>query len=323
VGGAFLLGFFGPPPFVLRADRLGVEWATPRHYPDGSTVSVYGFRDEAAARGGVAAVLRTFSHEWDQTTSDATRYSRPGDGGRGFILPVGNRVVRVEAANDAAVNARLASLPFVVKNPRRNWVWWLLTEHLTANFWGLGAYLILYAIAMARMAGWAARIEPSSGVLPATAEVLRERLLAVNDLNLPFRMRQDRPGCLVAEWRIADARWVAVFEAGGLKLDYEVHLRFDPTAHRVRSLTVARSLSWGSGAARLGWVFSYFRGIVFFESQRGAAVGLLYKDGNWVVDSCYRYRFRSTELTNPLIEAITKSGWAYAPVVTFFRPLGG
>ena len=31
----------------------------------------------------------------------------------------------------------------------------------------------------------------------------------------------------------------------------------------------------------------------------------------------------TTEMKNPLIQAILESGWTFAPVVTFFRPLGG
>ena len=34
-------------------------------------------------------------------------------------------------------------------------------------------------------------------------------------------------------------------------------------------------------------------------------------------------RFHLPELKNPLIQATVESGWTFAPVVTFFRPLGG
>ena len=65
-------------------------------------------------------------------------------------------------------------------------------------------------------------------------ETLRARLLAVNDLDLPFQLREEGPnGRLVAEWRIADDRWVGLMEAGELTKAHQVYLKLDPGAHRV------------------------------------------------------------------------------------------
>src|SRR5262245_23565196 len=54
------LAFGGPPPYLLREDGLGSEWAepTPHDYPDGSSVTVYAYPDEPAAREGAGAVLK-------------------------------------------------------------------------------------------------------------------------------------------------------------------------------------------------------------------------------------------------------------------------
>jgi hypothetical protein len=71
----------------------------------------------------------------------------------------------------------------------------------------------------------------------------------------------------------------------------------------------------------VGWSWSFFRGINFFQYERGVQVGLFFKDGQWT--KAYNYRFNLAEMKNPLIEVIAGSGWTFAPVVTFFRPLGG
>jgi hypothetical protein len=51
-------------------------------------------------------------------------------------------------------------------------------------------------------------------------------------------------------------------------------------------------------------------------------MGLFYKDGRWTT-TAYNYRFLLSEMKNSLIEVTIESGWTFAPVVTFFRPLGG
>ncbi len=320
VGGALLYVSFGPPPYVLRGAAPGSEWKSPRTYPDGSVVAVSRFRDAATAERGVETLLKGI--DWDSQALGVTQYSRTDKGRRGLIFPVGNYVIRVEAADDAAIEARLASLPFVARNPKPNWLWLLSTEHATAAWVGLAIYGLLFTVAMGRGGAWAARVSPQPGVPPVPLETLRQRLLAINDLDVPFRVTEDKHGRLVAEWRIADARWVGLMGAGGLRIAHRIHLRFDAATLRVRALTVKRSIGWRAGLG-LSLVFSYFRGISFFDYQRGEAIGLVYKNGNWTPGFEYRYRFLLSEIQTPLIEAVTQSGWTFAPVITFFRPLGG
>jgi len=322
VGGALLYALFGPPPYVLRGAEPGSEWKSPRTYPDGSVVAVSRFRDAAAAEGGVETLLKGI--DWDSRSQGfgVIKYSRRGNGRRGLIISIGNYVIHVEAADDAAVETRLRSLPFVAPNPKPNWLWLLFSKHAIAAGIGLAIYLLLYAVAMFRGGAWAARVSPQPGVPPVPLETLRQRLLAINKLDVPFRVTEEKHGGLVAEWRIADARWVDLMGAGGLRIAHRIQLRLDAATLRVRAVTVQRSIGWGAGLG-LSWVFSYFRGIVFFEYQRGEAIGLMYKNGNWVLDFEYRYRFLLSEIQTPLVEAITRSGWTFAPVITFFRPLGG
>lgn len=319
VGGAMLYASFGPPPYVLRGAAPASEWKSPRTYPDGSVVAVSHFVDASAAERGVETLLKGIA--WEGETVGVRRYRR--DNGRhGLIFPVGNYVIRVEAADDAAVEARLASLPFVAPNPQPNWLRLLVTEHATAACVGLVIYLLLYTVAMFRGGAWAARVSPQPGVPPVPLETLRQRLLAINDLDVPFRVTEGKHGRLVAEWRIADARWVGLMGAGGLRIAHRIHLRLDAATLRVRAVTVQRSIGWRASLG-LSLVVSYFRGIVFFEYQRGEAMGLLYKNGKWAPGFEYRYRFLLSEIQTPLVEAITQSGWTFAPVITFFRPLGG
>jgi hypothetical protein len=325
IAGGIWLAFSGPPPYLLHEDGFGPEWATsaPHDFPDGSSVTVSTHSDEAAAKEGVDAVLKAVPRNCTEFQPGLTRYTRRDNDRRGLVLPLGNRVIHVEAADDHTVNARLESLPFVAENPEKGVITLLFTRHLPATSLGVGVFFLLWFAVTCRVGSWAAGIATPPGVTPAEPQAMRARLLAVNDLGLPFRVREEgRRGRLVAEWRIADARWLGLTEAGGLTRVHQLYLELDPHTHKVRAVEVDRTVSWGAGIARVGWSWAYFQGINFFHYERGALVGLFFKDGRWTT-TAYDYRFQLAEMRNPLIQAIVESGWTFAPVVTFFRPLGG
>jgi hypothetical protein len=316
-----VLIFRGPPPYLLKADRLGPEWAdsTPHNFPDGTSVTVYSYADEAAARQGAGAVLKAVPRSSTEMTTGATRYTRRDNERRGLVTAVSNRVLRVEAAHDARVDARLGALPFVVENPEKGPLTILFTRYLLPVLLGLVCYLLLWFALLFRGGAWAASLPPAPGAAPVPAETLRARLLAVNDLGLPFQVAEAGPGGqLVAEWRIADARWIGLMEAGGLAKAHQIHLQLDPGARTVWAQDRDRTISWSAGVARPRWSWSFFRGISFFQYERGLAAGLFFKDGRWTT-TAYNYLFHLAEMKNPLIRAIVESGWTFAPVVWMGR----
>ncbi len=320
-----MLAFSGPPPYLLREDQIRPEWtqAAPHRFPDGSSVTVSTYPDEVAARDGASAVLKAVPRTSTEYTPSGTRYTGRDNGRRGLVLAIGNRVVHIEADDDYKVDARLADLPFLVENPEKGPITVLFTRHLPLALLGILGFLLLWLALTFRAGSWASSIAPAPGVAPVSAQTLRARLLAINELGLPFQVREEgHRGRLVAEWRIADVRWVGLMEAGGLTKAHQIYLELNSRTRRVLTQDRARTVSWGGGVARLGWSWSFFRGINFFQYERGALVGLFFKDGRWTT-TAYDYRFHLAEMKNPLIQVILESGWTFAPVVTFFRPLGG
>lgn len=208
-------------------------------------------------------------------------------------------------------------------NPEQKWLETLFIEYPIFVVVGFVVYCLLWSYFLCRGGTWAAQIVPSAEVKPVMAEELRRRLLAINDLDLPFQVREETNGRIVAEWRIVDAKWVGILEAGGLKMAHQIHLELDAQAHKVRSQDRSQAISWNAGLAGLGGSFWWFRGIVLFEYESGVLVGLFFKDGRWTVGPAYTYRFALSEMKNPLIEAIVGSGWTFAPVITYWRWLGG
>jgi hypothetical protein len=319
------LAFTGPPPYLLREDGLGPEWVTltPHDFPDGSSVTVSTHADEAAAKARVDAVLDAVPRSCTEFQPGLTRYTRRDSNRRGLVLPLGSLVIHIEAADDSTINARLGSLPFVAENSEKGVITLLYTRHLPSTSLGVLGFSLLWYVLLSRCSSWATSLAPPPGVTPAEPQTLRDRLLAVNDLGLPFRVREvGRRGRLMAEWRIGDARWLGLTEAGGLTRAHQVYLDLDPNTHMVRAIDVDRTVSWRAGFTQMSWSWTFFQGINFFHYERGALVGLFFKDGGWTT-TAYDYRFQLAEMRNPLIHAIVGSGWTFAPVVSFFRPLGG
>ncbi|HET7464227.1 MAG TPA: hypothetical protein VFJ82_23420 [Longimicrobium sp.] len=320
VAGALLLGFLGPAPYLLDEGGLGPEWSSPRRFADGSTAAVTTYPSPAAAKQEVRSILRSIPATSTTQTLNAARYTRADDGRRGLLLPVGRGVVQIEAADDRAVDQRLERLPFIRANPRKNVMWVLFAGHPGVAFAGLVLYILAFGLVLARGASWAAEIAPSPQSAPVPANTLRSRILALNGMDLPFYVREEPNGLLVAEWRIVDARWIGLMEAGGLREIHRIYLELEPDAHRVRSLDVHRSVAWNGGIAYATGSFSFFRGISFFDYSRGMMGGLFFQDGRWTMQA-YDYRFVLSEMKGPLVQAIAGSGWSFAPVLTLSRPL--
>jgi hypothetical protein len=211
----------------------------------------------------------------------------------------------------------------LLQDAARNWLEILLTDYLAVAVAGLVVYCLLWFYFLCRGGAWAAQTAPSPEVPPVAALEMRRRLLALNDLNLPFHVREQKHGRLVAEWRLVDAKWAGILHAGGLKQAHQIHLELDPVAHKVRCQDRSLAISWNAGFAELGGSFSFFRGISLFEYDSGALAGVFFKDSRWTVGQAYNYRFALAEMKNPLIEAIIGSGWTFAPVITYWRWLGG
>lgn len=313
-----LLGFLGPSPYLLDDDGPGPEWSSPRRFPDGTTVHVRSYASAAEAAEAARSLGESIPASSSTQTLDVLRYTRADDRRRGLLLPVERHLVHVEAADDQAIDDRLQTLPFVRENPEKNLIYVLFTEHLGLALLGLALYSLAYLYFLARAATWAAEVAPAPGVSPVAAEELRSRILGLNDLDLPFQLREERGGRLVAEWRIADARWAGLLELEGLRKVHRIHMELDPRAQRVRSLDEHLSVSWSAGVARLGGSASWFRGITFYHYERGLQKGLFFRSGRWTT-TAYDYRFLLSEMKSPLVEVVTGSGWRFSPVLTLPR----
>jgi hypothetical protein len=182
---------------------------------------------------------------------------------------------------------------------------------------GLALMVALYTTWFFKGAAWAASSLAAANTTAVSAAELAARLESVNALDVPFRIeRGERPGEFFATWRYADAKWVDHARAHGLRRTFRIRLTLDESAHVVRATDYSAGYDWSAGAdgARIAWQASL--GIVFFQTEQRRVFGLqLDERGRFKPEFSYSYRFNLQEMKSPLIEAVTRAGWNWRPVV--------
>ncbi len=149
------------------------------------------------------------------------------------------------------------------------------------------------------------------GVAPVPVDDLRTALLSLNRDTAPWHVRDGAEDkCdLVAEWRIVDAQWYGVFAAYGLKSVFRVKMKFDEAAHEVRNLDEQATVTWDSGG-RPSVSRSWSRGQIN-EIQVGEGYGYT-EEGQF--GQVYNYKFRSSEIRDPLRATVNDHGWGWKAV---------
>jgi hypothetical protein len=199
------------------------------------------------------------------------------------------------------------------------------TPDAAADFWLyrpavlVGLTLLLVALATVwffKGSVWAASIPAPAGIAAAPSGELRDRLLAINSLDVPFTVEEESPsGRLVVTWRFADARWIDHARAHGMRRTHRVLLDMDESRQAVRATEQFSALDWSAGprGASLDWKAGM--GTVFFQTEHRRVFGLqLDEHGRFVPQLSYVYTFNLQEMKAPLIAATTQSGWTWRPV---------
>jgi hypothetical protein len=160
---------------------------------------------------------------------------------------------------------------------------------------------------------WLAGNKPApAGVKRQSVAKLREALMAVNRKTAPFIVRSGKKEDvdLVAEWRIVDAKWYEIFAKAGIKRVFKVLMKFDEDKGEVRAVDQEWDVEWEAGVPTLALKAEAFRGRKWEKSFE--SVHAFREDGSW--GEIYSYRFDTSEIKGPLIEAAHKAGWGWRGV---------
>lgn len=160
---------------------------------------------------------------------------------------------------------------------------------------------------------WLTGLKPApAGVKRQPEAKLRAALMAVNRDKAPFKVRSGKKEGvdLVAEWKIVDAKWYEIFAKAGIKRVFKVLMKFDERKSEVRAVDQEWEVEWRAGEPVLSLKGSAFRGRKWEKSFE--TVYAFREDGSF--GKAYDYRFDTSELKEPLIEATHKAGWDWRAV---------
>src|SRR3546814_16728904 len=114
-----------------------------------------------------------------------------------------------------------------------------------------------------------------------------QRLLSINDQDVPYTIsRGTHTNEIIGDWRYADATWLDLMRAHGMRKGYRLVFRFDESGHNVRAQDRYASFDWSAGRGpdllSLNWKMSL--GITFYEYQHERVFGLQFKNGKPTFD---------------------------------------
>jgi hypothetical protein len=196
-----------------------------------------------------------------------------------------------------------------------------VSTRLSSNWRAMTAFLIinlsLAVFWFFKGSAWSVRQPPQPGARPEAATLLRDRLLAVNQQNVPMQVvASPDANELEITWRYADAQWFDLMRAHRTRKTHKLVLALDEHSHkvRVREYWSAFDASAGPGSLHLNWTAA--RGMQFFQFEHRRVFGVqLDASGGPTGELSKAYTFNLQELKQPIIETVTASGWTWQPVM--------
>ena len=160
--------------------------------------------------------------------------------------------------------------------------------------------------------------EPKEGVAPVPADELKQRLLALNNAQVPFTLTAGpggKEGDVVAEWKIVDAQWYEVFAKASLEKTHRIYITLNQGSGEARVLEESWDLEWTAGVPQMKLSAEAFRGRTMGSKSFGTAYA--WKGVNPLdYGQVYNYKFDVSEMKDPIAEVVTGAGWTFRPVVT-------
>jgi hypothetical protein len=303
--------------------------------PNGEIVLLARFKDSSAAERAWVNYLRVAGLQAGGKGDSQRGYAvtRPV-GDRVYALPFGAMLGVWTGANDATIRARMTAGGFEIphraplgddgtNNSNESGNTASAARKPTSQLRigliaaALVAYLFVIVVYYFKGAAWAGTAPAKPGVAPLSAGEVAQRLESVNELDVPFQIeRGAQPNEFFATWRYADAKWIDLHRARGMKRTLRIRMVLDETTRTVRATDYVASFDWsaGLGGANLEWKTGF--GIVFFQYEHQRVFGLQLDDQDrFKPELSYAYTFNLQEMKSPLIEAVTRAGWNWRPTV--------
>ncbi|MFA5854792.1 MAG: hypothetical protein WC846_00660 [Candidatus Gracilibacteria bacterium] len=135
-------------------------------------------------------------------------------------------------------------------------------------------------------------------------EELRKRILEINEFDVPVVV-EEKGSRLVVTWKYLDAKWWEIISKNRMKKVYQLIVKLDGEKKLATLIDVNKFVMWGVGPTSVKVFGGYFRGImVAFEIGKRWGI-----KENFSVGKIYDYKFNPSEIKNPVMNTILKSGW--------------
>src|SRR5688572_4817043 len=282
--------------------------------PNGDTVMIVRFRSPDEAGRAVGDYLRESGLESSARPDGVGGFVIPGNDGRVARVYAHRDVLVVNTAMETSIRANGGVPPATSVDPMKRWTSSTSGKVVAASV--VLVWVVLAAGYFLKGTAWAARIDAKPVERALSASELRERLLALNALDIPFRIEGSNDNELSATWKYADAKWVDLARAHGMRRIHRIRMTLDERSRKVRATDFQSEYDWsaGSGGGNVAWKAS--TGIVFFQYEHRRVYGLrLDSEGKATPNFSYAYTFDLQEMKSPLVEAVTQAGWRWQPVV--------
>ncbi len=140
----------------------------------------------------------------------------------------------------------------------------------------------------------------------------------MNQQKIPVQVvaSPDSDNTLEITWRYADAQWFDLMRAHKMQRTHKLVLALDEQSYkaRVREYWSAFDASAGPNDMRLSWTAA--TGMQFFQFEHRRVVGVqLDASGKATGELSKASMFNLQELKQPIIDAVTISGWTWQPVM--------
>lgn len=295
---------------------------------DGSTALVAQFPSDEQAQRAAQAYHRAY--QLRNTSGDEEtgwRASRvQGDYiemlRTGRHLFVWSGLTRESAAERRAATNLAAHFPALVPSPRPPLFPTLQPlDHFFApvatKVLGVALLVLAYVVIFFKGSAWAGRVAPASNLPAIPASSLASRLLAINELDVPFTIAQgSSPTEWIADWRYADAKWLDLARAHGMKRTFRIRLTLDESTHSVYATDYTAAFDWSAGRSSASIQWQAAMGIIFFQREEQHVLGLqIDEHGKLKPEASYRYKFDLSEMKSPIQTTITQAGWTWRPSV--------
>lgn len=160
--------------------------------------------------------------------------------------------------------------------------------------------------------------EAEPGVAPVPLSELKDKLIALNNDQVPFTIEAGPGGDVgdvVADWKIVDASWYEIFAKAKLEKSHTIRLGLSQKNNEARVLEESRSVEWSAGVPSLSASIEVFKGRTMASKSFGTAYA--WKGANPLdYGQVYEYKFDVSEMKDPIAEVVTKNGWTYRPVMS-------